>query len=42
VLNPLKHNITRMMIPGIEEEAYTYGRAYELVVNSTTPARRRL
>ena len=41
VLNPLKHNINRMMIPGIEEEAYTYGRAYELVVHATTPTRRK-
>ena len=28
VLNPLKRNISSMMIQGVEQEAYTYARAY--------------
>ena len=28
ILNPLKQNINRMMIQGIEQEAYAYARAY--------------
>lgn len=28
VLNPLKRNISKMVVQGIEEEAYTYARAY--------------
>lgn len=33
VLNPLKRNIDKMMIPCVEEEAYTYGRAYQAIVD---------
>lgn len=32
ILNRLKRNIDKMTIPGVEEEAYTYERAYKLVV----------
>ncbi len=28
ILNPLKRNISNMMIQGVEQEAYTYARAY--------------
>jgi hypothetical protein len=32
VLNPLKRNISSMMIQGVEQEAYTYARAYRTSV----------
>jgi SAM-dependent methyltransferase len=35
VLNPLKRNISSMMIPGVEQEAYTYARAYRSVWNDS-------
>ena len=31
VLNPLKRNIDSMVIPGIEQEAYSYSRVYETI-----------
>ena len=31
VLNPLKRNIDLMVIPAVEQEAYTYARAYRLI-----------
>jgi glycosyltransferase involved in cell wall biosynthesis/SAM-dependent methyltransferase len=40
VLNPLKRNISSMMIQGIEEEAYTYVKAYRLVNDRPSLARR--
>ena len=33
VLNPLKRNISSMMIQGVEQEAYTYARAYRSLWN---------
>jgi glycosyltransferase involved in cell wall biosynthesis len=33
VLNPLKRNISSMMIQGVEQEAYTYARAYRSLLN---------
>jgi glycosyltransferase involved in cell wall biosynthesis len=33
VLNPLKRNINSMMIQGVEQEAYTYARAYRSLWN---------
>ena len=31
VLNPLKRNIDSMVIPGIEQEAYSYSRVYKTI-----------
>jgi glycosyltransferase involved in cell wall biosynthesis len=33
ILNPLKRNIGSMMIQGVEQEAYTYARAYRSLWN---------
>ena len=40
VLNPLKRNISSMMIQGVEEEGYTYVKAYRLVNDRSDLVRR--
>jgi len=39
VLNPLKRNIGSMMIQGVEQEAYTYARAYRSLWSDRGPYR---